>query len=119
MRSTGYRTSICLLLCGALMAGAHAVRAGQAATRNAPIKTLHVTELVAGFHLLYELKPEEARGEFEALEKLHPEDPLGSASDAARAPLSELVAEFPDNPLFSSELTKLRLSSAGVILPHK
>ena len=40
-------------------------------------------ELDAGFHLLYELKPEEAHKQFEAWQKSHPEDPLGSASEAA------------------------------------
>ena len=44
---------------------------------------LHVPELDAGFHLLYELKFEEARTHFEAWQKSHPEDPLGSASEAA------------------------------------
>jgi len=44
---------------------------------------LHVPELDAGFHLLYELKPEEARKQFDAWQKSHPEDPLGSASMAA------------------------------------
>jgi hypothetical protein len=44
---------------------------------------LHVPELEAGFHLLYELKPEEAHKQFEAWQKSHPEDPLGSASEAA------------------------------------
>ncbi len=40
-------------------------------------------ELDAGFHLLYELKPEEARNQFEAWQMSHPEDPLGSGSEAA------------------------------------
>ena len=40
-------------------------------------------ELDAGFHLLYELKPEEAHKQFEVWQKSHPEDPLGSASEAA------------------------------------
>ena len=40
-------------------------------------------ELEAGFHLLYQLKPAEAHVQFEAWEKSHPEDPLGSASEAA------------------------------------
>ena len=40
-------------------------------------------ELDAGFHLLYELKPAEARAQFAAWQKSHPEDPLGSASEAA------------------------------------
>jgi tetratricopeptide (TPR) repeat protein len=42
-----------------------------------------VPELDAGFHLLYELKPEKARSQFETWQKFHPEDPLGSASEAA------------------------------------
>ncbi|HXJ44869.1 MAG TPA: hypothetical protein VNH18_36615 [Bryobacteraceae bacterium] len=40
-------------------------------------------ELEAGFHLLYELKPQEARNQFEAWRRSHPEDPLGSAAEAA------------------------------------
>jgi len=44
---------------------------------------LHVPELDTGFHLLYELKPEEARSQFEALEMSHPENPVGSAAEAA------------------------------------
>ncbi len=40
-------------------------------------------DLDAGFHLLYELKPAEAHAHFEAWQKSHPKDPLGSASDAA------------------------------------
>ena len=40
-------------------------------------------QLEVGFRLLYELKPEEARNQFEAWQKSHPEDPLGSASEAA------------------------------------
>jgi hypothetical protein len=44
---------------------------------------LHVPELDVGFHLLYELKPAEARAQFHAWQKSHPEDPLGSASEAA------------------------------------
>jgi hypothetical protein len=44
---------------------------------------LKVPELEAGFHLLYELKPEEAHKQFAAWQQAHPEDPLGSASEAA------------------------------------
>ena len=40
-------------------------------------------ELDAGFHFLYELKLTEAHTQFEAWQKSHPEDPLGSASEAA------------------------------------
>ena len=65
------------------MAVALGVRAAPAPSRQTPIEALHVPELDAGFHFLYELKPEEAHKEFEALQKSHPEDPLGSAADAA------------------------------------
>ena len=71
------------LLCGALMATVLVFPATPAGGRQAQIAELHVPELQAGFHLLYELKPEEARGQFEAWQKSHPEDPLGSASEAA------------------------------------
>lgn len=54
-----------------------------AASAQTPIEVLHVPELEAGFHLLYELKPAEARAQFEIWQKAHPDDPLGSASDAA------------------------------------
>jgi hypothetical protein len=74
---------ICLLLCGALIAGALDVRATLAASGQTPTGALHVPELEAGFHLLYDLKPEDARNQFEAWQKSHPEDPLGSASEAA------------------------------------
>jgi tetratricopeptide (TPR) repeat protein len=72
-----------LLLCNALVAGVPDVRAAQTASEQTPTVALHVPELDAGFHLLYELKPEEARNQFEALRKSHPEDPLGSAAVAA------------------------------------
>jgi hypothetical protein len=55
----------------------------QPASAQTPIQALHVPELEAGFHLLYELKPVEARAQFESWQKAHPDDPLGSASDAA------------------------------------
>ena len=47
------------------------------------VEPLHVPELDTGFHFLYELKPEQAHRQFEAWQKSHPEDPLGSASEAA------------------------------------
>jgi len=68
---------------GALAARVIDVRLVQAAFGQTPTVALHVPELDAGFHLLYELKPEEARKQFEAWQKFHPEDPLGSASMAA------------------------------------
>ena len=78
-----YLSLICLLLCGALVAVVLDVRAMLAASGRVAIEALHVPKLDAGFHLLYELKPEEARNQFEALQKSHPEDPLGSAAEAA------------------------------------
>jgi hypothetical protein len=72
-----------LLVCSALLAGFLDVRVVLAASVQVPIEALHVPELDAGFHLLYELKPEEARRRFESLQGSHPEDPLGSAADAA------------------------------------
>jgi hypothetical protein len=41
------------------------------------------SELDAGFHLLYELKPDEARAKFAAWQASHSEDSLGSAAEAA------------------------------------
>jgi len=83
MPPVAYRTSICLLLCSALMAAVLHLRAAPTASGQTPIEALHVPELDAGFHLLYELKPEEALTQFEAWQKSHPKDPLGSASEAA------------------------------------
>jgi len=68
---------------GALAERALGVRVLQAASGQTPTVALHVPELDAGFHLLYELKPEEARKQFDAWQRSHPEDPLGSASMAA------------------------------------
>jgi hypothetical protein len=76
--------SLILSLVGcALTASAPAAPATQADQREAQIEVLHVPEIDAGFHLLYELKPAEARAQFAAWQKSHPEDPLGSASEAA------------------------------------
>ena len=38
--------------------------------------------------------------------------------EVARAQLTELAAEFPQNPLFVNELTKLKTSRAAAILPQ-
>ncbi len=57
-------------------------------------------QLETGFHLLYDLKPAEAKTQFEAWEKSHPEDPLGNALEAANYLLEEcyrqgvLTSEF-------------------------
>jgi len=78
-----YLLLIRLLLCSAVVVGVCDVLAASAASGQVEIEALHVPELDAGFHLLYELKPEEARNQFEALRKSHPENPLGSAAIAA------------------------------------
>ncbi len=68
--------------CG-LVAALLAIPAIPADKEQTSTTVLHVPELDAGFHLLYEMKPEEARAQFEAWQNAHPEDPLGSASEAA------------------------------------
>ncbi len=73
----------CVLLCSVLMAVGFAVRVARAVSKQAPIEVLHVPELEAGFHFLYELKVEEAHTQFATWQKLHPTGPLGSASQAA------------------------------------
>src|SRR5271165_757042 len=77
------RPVIFWLLCGVLVTPALGVPAFPAGGSQAQFAVLQVPELDAGFHLLYELKPEEARAQFETWQKSHPEDPLGSASEAA------------------------------------
>ncbi|MGA3055859.1 MAG: hypothetical protein ABSD63_16765 [Candidatus Korobacteraceae bacterium] len=69
--------------CAVLVAAVLAVPVIPADGRQAEIAVLHVPELETGFHLLYELKPEEARAQFAAWQKSYPADPLGSASQAA------------------------------------
>ena len=73
------RTSCGLFL--HLIVVALVVRAAPA--RSQPAEFLNAPELDAGFHLLYELKLEEARARFAVWQAAHPEDPLGSASEAA------------------------------------
>ncbi|MGB2889534.1 MAG: hypothetical protein WBC04_17705 [Candidatus Acidiferrales bacterium] len=76
------RSLIGSLLCGAL-AGWAAAPAPLPGSWRAQAEVAHAPELDAGFQLLYELKPVEARNQFEAWQKSHPADPLGSASEAA------------------------------------
>src|SRR6266446_5557726 len=83
MRLSLTRSCLCWLLCSALVAGVLDVRAALAASGQNLLEALHLPELEAGFHLLYELKPGEAHKQFEAWQKSHPQDPLGSASEAA------------------------------------
>jgi hypothetical protein len=77
------RSLVCSLLCSTLMIGAFAVRPALPTSQQTPSEPLNVPELDAGFHFLYELKLTEAHARFEAWQKSHPEDPLGSASEAA------------------------------------
>jgi hypothetical protein len=63
--------------------GGLGIRATVAASAQVAVEVLHVPELEVGFHLLYELKFDEARNQFATFQKAHPEDPLGSASEAA------------------------------------
>jgi hypothetical protein len=75
---------ICCLLCSVLVAPSQDVPGTPLEPAQVQIiEALHVPELEAGFHLLYELKPEEARAQFESWGKSHPEDPLGSGAVAA------------------------------------
>jgi TolA-binding protein len=82
-RSSLFRSLVCAFLYSALLAGVANAQATRTGSEQTPTKALNVPELDAGFHLLYELKFEEARTHFEAWQKSHPEDPLGSASEAA------------------------------------
>jgi hypothetical protein len=76
-------SAIGLVLCTALVTVVIGVPVTRAEAGQAPTEGLHIPELDAGFRLLYELKPEEARTQFEAWQKSHPQDPLGYASEAA------------------------------------
>ena len=62
-------------------------------------RPVQAPEIEAGFHLLYELKFPEARRQFAAWEKAHPEDPLGAASEAA----AYLFEEFNAQGVLTSE----------------
>jgi hypothetical protein len=64
-----------------LMVVALAVRAAPRGPWQAEV--LITPERDAGFRLLYELKPEEARAQFAVWQASHPEDPLGLAAEAA------------------------------------
>jgi tetratricopeptide (TPR) repeat protein len=65
------------------MAGVLAAQATQVGPGRTATEDFRAPELDAGFRFLYQLKFEEARNQFEAWQKSHPEDPLGSASEAA------------------------------------
>lgn len=67
-----------MMVTAVLMASASA-----AGPPEARIGVSYAPALDAGFRLLYELKPAEARSQFGAWQKTHPGDPLGSAAEAA------------------------------------
>jgi hypothetical protein len=100
-----------LVLCSALAALVLAVRAARAISEQTPTEVLHVPELDAGFRLLYELKFSEARAQFEAWQKSHPQDPLGYASEATSYLFEECYRQgvltsdfFLDNKRFLGEI---------------
>jgi tetratricopeptide (TPR) repeat protein len=71
-----------LVLCTTLSAVVIDIPVARSEAGQAQTQSLHIPELDAGFHLLYELKPREARAQFAAWQKSHPQDPLGYASEA-------------------------------------
>ncbi len=71
--SRGYFFNVALLT---FAVQAAPVGSWQAEVSDAP-------ELDAGFRLLYEMKPADARAKFAAWQTSHPQDPLGSAAEAA------------------------------------
>jgi len=74
---------VCWLLCWAVAGAALGTPAAPPAHQQAPADVSPAPDLDAGFHLLYELKPAEARTQFAAWQTAHPADPLGSAAEAA------------------------------------
>jgi hypothetical protein len=105
------RWGIGLVLCSAPAALVLAVRAARAISEQTPTEVLHVPELDAGFRLLYELKFSEARAQFEAWQKSHPQDPLGYASEATSYLFEECYRQgvltsdfFLDNKRFLGEI---------------
>ncbi len=82
------RLFFCALMAGACVAGA-----------ACPAQASDQTEIETGFHLLYEAKFPEARAQFSAWEKAHPDDPLGSTAEAA----GYLFEEFYARGILTSE----------------
>ena len=87
-RMSVVRLFLCALILGASVGGA----APSTRASDRP-------EIEAGFHLLYELKFSEARAQFSAWQSGHPDDPLGSTSEAA----SYLFEEFYAQGVLTSE----------------
>jgi tetratricopeptide (TPR) repeat protein len=105
------RWGIGLVLCTAFEDLVLDVRAARSTSGQTPTEVLRVPELDAGFRLLYELKFSEARAQFEAWQKSHPQDPLGYASEAASYLFEECYRQgvltsdfFLDNKRFLGEI---------------
>ena len=97
---------ICSVLSAVLITAVD-VGVALAGSRQTPIEVLPETQLDAGFRLLYELKPAEARIQFKEWQRAHPDDPLGIASEATSYLFEEcyrqgvLTSEFfTDNKRF-------------------
>ncbi|MBZ5674132.1 MAG: hypothetical protein LAP61_07780 [Acidobacteriia bacterium] len=78
-------------------------------------------ELDAGFRLLYELRPEEARAKFAAWQASHPQDALGVAAQAASYLFEECYrqgvltsAYFLDDKLFLGKIALVMTLSLGM-----
>jgi hypothetical protein len=74
---------LCSVFLGAVTAVAFAAPATQSGSQGEQTGILRAPEIDAGFHLLYQLKPAEAREQFAVWRNSHPEDPLGDAAEAA------------------------------------
>lgn len=73
---------LCLFLCSTLEASVFDFRTTFASSSQTLTEPWHVPEVDAGFHLLYQLKFEDARNQFKLWQRSHPEDSLGSAAEA-------------------------------------
>ena len=74
---------VCLLLFNALNASVLDFRPGFASLKQILTEPLRVPEIETGFHLLYQLKFDEARHHFRLWLSSHPDDPVESAAEAA------------------------------------
>ena len=90
---------ICWLLCYLVTVVPLVAQLASIGSRETHTEISNASELEGGFHLLYELKPTEARTQFAVWQKAHPEDPLGSTSEAA----SYLFEEFYRQGVLTSE----------------
>lgn len=90
---------ICLLILGASAAVTLGVPPTQARSEQDQGGISRAPEIDAGYHLLYQLKFSEARAQFAAWKKSHPEDPLADASEAA----SYLFEECYQQDVLTSE----------------